>query len=267
MLSGIGPADDLKALGIRPVTDAQGVGGNLQDHLCTNVHVATKRPISYDGHDRLPRSILHGAQWLLYRNGPAASVIVEGGGFFRSDGTGRPDLQIHVAPATVVRGGQTRIEGHGFTVNSTFLRPRSRGSVRLRSSDPADEPLVDPNYLSDSFDHAMALRSVRIIREVLSQRAIAGLIETERLPGPDAKSDDEIMAYVRQYACCDYHPVGTCKMGIDERSVVDPELRVYGVEGLRVIDSSIMPVLVSGNTNAPVMMIAEKAADMIMAKR
>ena len=263
LLSGIGPADELKALGVAPVSDLPGVGRNLQDHLCTNVHLALKDPISYDGQDRYPKALLHGIRWLLYRNGPAASVIVEGGGFFQTEGATRPDLQIHIAPAMVVRGGQTRLDGHGFTINSTFLRPRSIGSVKLRSSNFADEPLVDPNYLSDPHDRAMALKSVRIIREVLAQSEIARFIKGERLPGPAARTDEEIMSYIRQYACCDYHPVGTCKMGVDEMSVVDPELRVRGIEGLRVIDSSIMPVLISGNTNGPTMMIGEKGADLI----
>jgi type IV secretory pathway TrbF-like protein len=219
--------------------------------------------ISYDGQDRYPKALLHGIRWLLYRNGPAASVIVEGGGFFQSEGAKRPDLQIHIAPAMVVRGGQTRLDGHGFTINSTFLRPRSIGSVKLRSSNPADEPLVDPNYLSDPYDRGMALKSVRIIRDVLAQSEIAKFVKVERLPGPAAKTDEELMAYIKQYACCDYHPVGTCKMGVDETAVVDPELRVRGLDGLRVIDSSIMPVLISGNTNGPTMMIGEKGADLI----
>lgn len=266
MLSGIGPADELKALGIQPVHDLKGVGKNLQDHICTNVHVQTKERISYDGHDKLPRSFFHGLQWLLYRNGPAASVIVEGGGFFHGEDKTRPDLQIHVAPATVVRGGQTQIPGFGFTVNSTFMRPRSKGSIRLRSSNPEDEPLVDPNYLDDPHDRKMAIKSVRIIREVLAQAAMSSLIREERLPGPSAQTDEEIMAYVRQYGCCDYHPVGTCKMGVDDLAVVDPELRVRGLKNLRVIDSSIMPVLTSGNTNAPSMMIGEKGADLILGK-
>jgi choline dehydrogenase-like flavoprotein len=263
MLSGIGPADELKALGIKPIADLRGVGGNLQDHLCTNVHVTLKDPISYDRQDRYPRALLHGIRWLLYRNGPAASVIVEGGGFFQTEGASRPDLQVHIAPAMVVRGGQTRLDGHGFTINSTFLRPRSIGSVKLRSSDPADEPLVDPNYLADPYDRSMALKSVRIIREVLSQDEIAKFIKDERLPGRAALTDEEIMHYIRQYACCDYHPVGTCKMGTDDMAVVDAGLRVRGIESMRVIDASIMPVLVSGNTNAPTMMIGEKGADLV----
>jgi choline dehydrogenase-like flavoprotein len=263
LLSGIGPADELQALGIKPVADLEGVGKNLQDHLCTNVHLTLREPISYDRQDRYPNAILHGLRWLLYRNGPAASVIVEGGGFFKTEEASRPDLQIHIAPAMVVRGGQTRLDGHGFTVNSTFLRPRSIGSVKLRSSDPADQPLVDPNYLADPLDRSMALKSVRIIREVLAESQIAQFIKAERLPGADARTDDEIMVYVRQYACCDYHPVGTCKMGVDELAVVDPELKVRGLDGMRVIDSSIMPVLISGNTNGPTMMIGEKGADLV----
>lgn len=263
MLSGIGDGDQLKPLGITPVADLKGVGRNLQDHLCTNVHLALNEPISYDRQDRYPKALVHGLRWLLYRNGPAASVIVEGGGFFRTEGASRPDLQIHIAPALVVRGGQTQLDGHGFTINSTFLRPRSTGTVKLRSANPADEPLIDPNYLGDLYDRSMALKSVRIIREVLAQNAIARFIRTERLPGPGTQSDDDIMAYIRQYACCDYHPVGTCKMGVDEWAVVDPQLKVRGVDRLRVIDSSIMPVLISGNTNGPTMMIGEKGADLI----
>lgn len=263
MLSGIGPADELRALGISPVLDLAGVGKNLQDHLCTNVHVQTTTRITYDGHDKFPRSIPHGIQWLLFHSGPAAAVIVEGACFERTEGETRPSLQMHIAPATVVRGGQTVIEGNGFTVNSTFLRPRSRGSVTLVSSRPEDDPVIDPNYLHDPYDRQMAVTSVRTIRRILSQPALAPYIAHERLPGEKAESDAAIMDYVRQYACCDYHPVGTCKMGSDAMAVVDDRLRVRGIDGLRVIDSSIMPVLPSGNTNAPSIMIGEKGADLI----
>lgn len=264
MLSGIGPSEHLSSVGIAPQVDLPGVGQNLQDHLCTNVHVQTAQRITYDGHDRFPRSIPHGLEWLLFRSGPAASVIVEGACFAKVLGEDRPNLQIHIAPATVVRGGQTQIAGHGFTVNSTFLRPRSRGSVILRSSRPSDEPLIDPNYLADPHDRKVAIEAVRTIRRILSQPAMARYVDFERLPGR-AETDEEIMAYVRQYACCDYHPVGTCKMGSDHLAVVDAQLRVRGIDGLRVIDSSIMPVLPSGNTNAPTIMIGEKGADLILA--
>ncbi|MGI0524117.1 GMC family oxidoreductase [Rhizobium giardinii] len=263
MLSGIGDAGELQKVGVTPKVDLKGVGKNLQDHLCSNIHLTLKEPISYDGQDRFPQALGHGLQWLLYRNGPASSVIVEGGGFASSEGNGRPDMQIHIAPAMVVRGGQTRLDGHGFTINTTFLRPRSIGSISLRSGNAADDPLIDPNYHGDEYDRKMSLTSIETTREILSQRAIAKYIKIERLPGPDAKSKEDIMAYVRQYACCDYHPVGTCKMGVDDEAVVDPQLRVRGVRGLRVADSSIMPVLLSGNTNGPSMMIGEKAADLI----
>ncbi|MBO6640386.1 MAG: choline dehydrogenase [Roseitalea sp.] len=263
MLSGIGNADALSKVGIPPKHDLKGVGKNLHDHLNVNVHVQTKDRISYDGQDKLPWAALHGVRWLLRRSGPAASVIVEGGGFHKGEGAERPDLQIHVAPATVVRGGQSTIDGHGFTVNSTFLRPQSRGSVELRSSDPADQPVVDPNYLAEEVDRSKALESIRVIREILSQSAITDLIADERLPGKRAQTDEDLMAYVRQYACCDYHPVGTCRMGQDDMSVVDAELRVHGIDSLRVIDSSIMPVLTSGNTNAPTIMIGEKGAELV----
>lgn len=263
MLSGVGNADELSALGIRPTHDLPGVGKNLMDHLNTNVHSLLKEPISYDGLDKFPHLLAPGMKWILFRTGPAASVIVEGGGFFTSLGETRPDMQIHIAPATVIRGGQTRVEGSGFTINSTFLRPQSVGTVSLASADPSAEPLIDPRYLSDQRDREMAIRQVRTIREVLAQPEIAQYIKDERLPGSTAQTDDEIMAYVRQYASCDYHPVGTCRMGTGDDAVVDPELKVRGLAGLRIVDASVMPRLVSGNTMAPTMMIAEKAADLV----
>lgn len=267
MLSGIGAADDLSAVGIRPVHDLPGVGKHLMDHLNSNVHSLLREPISYDGLDRFPRLLGPGMRWLLFRDGPAASVIVEGGGFFTSPGETRPDMQIHIAPATVVRGGQTRLSGNGFTINSTYLRPKSIGTVTLASADPAAEPLIDPRYFSEARDREMARRQIRTIREVLAQPDMARFIKEERLPGPDARTDEDIMAYLRQYASCDYHPVGTCRMGVGDDAVVDPQLRVRGLAQLRIVDASIMPHLTSGNTMAPTMMIAEKAADLIKAER
>jgi Choline dehydrogenase and related flavoproteins len=267
MLSGIGAPDELAALGIRPVHELTGVGKHLMDHLNSNVHVLLREPISYDGLDRFPRLLAPGLRWLILRDGPAASVIVEGGGFFTSPGETRPDMQIHIAPATVVRGGQTRLPGNGFTVNSTYLRPHSIGTVRLASPDPAAEPLIDPRYLSEPKDREMAITQIRTIREVLSQLEMARHIKQERLPGAAARTDEQIMAYIRQYASCDYHPVGTCRMGTDPAAVVDTSLRVHGLDHLRVIDASIMPRLTSGNTMAPTMMIAEKGADLIKSGR
>ena len=265
MLSGIGDAAELREVGVEPAHHLPGVGKHLMDHLNSNVHSLLREPISYDGLDRFPRLLKPGWRWILHRDGPAASVIVEGGGFFTSPGETRPDMQIHIAPATVVRGGQPRLPGNGFTVNSTYLRPKSVGTVRLASADPTAEPRIDPRYLSEPKDREMAVRQIRTIREVLSQPEMAQLIRAERLPGSEARTDAEIMAYVRQYASCDYHPVGTCRMGVDDDAVVGPDLRVRGLENIRVVDASIMPRLTSGNTMAPTMMIAEKGADLIKA--
>lgn len=263
MLSGIGDANELREVGVEPVHHLPGVGKNLMDHLNTNVHSLLNESISYEGLDRFPRMLAPGLRWMLFRTGPAASVIVEGGGFFTSPGADRPDMQIHIAPATVIRGGQTRMPGSGFTINSTFLRPESVGTLRLASADPRANPLIDPRYLSAPRDREMALHLIRTIREVLRQPEIAKYIKDERLPGHKAQSDAELMAYVRQYASCDYHPAGTCRMGVGEDAVVAPDLRVHGLDALRVIDSSIMPRLTSGNTMAPTMMIAEKGADLV----
>lgn len=265
MLSGIGAADELSAVGIRPVHDLPAVGKNLMDHLNVNVHSRLKDPISYDQLDKFPKIIPTGLEWALFRRGPAASVIVEGGGFFKSPGATRPDMQVHLAPALVVRGGQTKLDGHGFTVNSTFLRPESVGSISLASADPTVDPLIDPQYLSAQRDRDMAVHLVRTIRGVLAKPVMAKFIAEERLPGVDAQTDEQIMAYARQYGSCDYHPVGTCRMGQGGDAVVDPQLRVHGLAGLRVIDASIMPKLISGNTMAPTIMIAEKGADLVKA--
>jgi choline dehydrogenase-like flavoprotein len=191
------------------------------------------------------------------------SVVAESGCFISSDGSGRPDIQMHVLPAYVVNAARTKIDGHGFTINSCVLRPKSRGEVTLASNNPADVPIIDPHYHEEHYDRQMAVTSIRKAREILSQSEMNKYIARERFPGGDARTDEEILAYVRQYASVDYHPVGTCRMGRDERSVVDHELRVHGLEGLRVADASIMPLLNSGNTNAPSIMIGEKCAAMI----
>jgi choline dehydrogenase-like flavoprotein len=263
LLSGVGPAEHLKALGIRTLANLPGVGRNLQDHLCTSVHVELNRPAGDDGADRFPGALRHFARWLRHHDGPAAAMFVEGGGFLKAEHASRPDLQVHILPRSVMRDSPQRFRGHGFTVHSIYLRPRSTGAVSLMSSDPADEPLVDPNYLDHSDDRRMAVRSVRVIRAILAQSEISKFIKGERLPGEGARSDDDIMAHIRRYGRCDFHPAGTCRMGIDETAVVDPDLKVRGIEGMRVIDASIMPTLVSGNTNAPTIMIGEKGADLV----
>ncbi len=191
------------------------------------------------------------------------SVVAECGCFAATAGSGRPDIQMHILPAYVVNSGRTRLEGFGITVNTCVLRPESRGSVTLASSDPAVMPVIDPNFHAAEADRRLAVAGVRLAREILAQPELAQHVSRERLPGAEAQSDAEILAYIRQYASVDYHPVGTCRMGDDENAVVDSDLRVHGLQGLRIVDSSIMPTLTSGNTNAPSIMIGEKGAAMI----
>ena len=263
LLSGIGPTDELRLLGIDIVHHMDGVGKNYQDHLNTYVVCDLNEPISYDGQHDFPRNVKHGIQYALYRTGAPTSPVAEGGCFIDSHGTGRADIQTHILPAYVVNGARTHVSGHGLTINSCNMRPTSRGQITLRSANPKDVPLIDPNYHDTEFDKDMSVRSVHHIREILSQSAIAQHIKRERFPGAARKTPDEILEYVRQYGSVDYHPVGSCKMGTDDKAVVDPELKVHGLDGLRVCDNSIMPYLNSGNTNAPAIMIGEKASAMI----
>ncbi len=263
LLSGIGPSDELKKLGIDMQHHMDGVGKNYQDHLNTYVVCDLHKPISYDGQHKFPQNIRHGLQYALYRNGAATSPVAEGGCFIDSHGTGRADLQTHILPAYVVNGARTYVPGNGLTINTCNMRPTSRGEVTLRSSNPNDMPIIDPNYHDTEYDRDMSVRAVRHVREILAQPAIARHIKSERFPGADKTTPEQILEYAREYASVDYHPVGTCKMGTDDMSVVDPELKLHGLEGLRVCDNSIMPYLNSGNTNAPAIMIGEKAAAMI----
>lgn len=263
LLSGIGPTDELIKLGLDMQHHMDGVGKNYQDHLNTYVVCDLHKPISYDGQHKFPQNIRHGLQYALYRNGAATSPVAEGGCFIDSHGTGRADLQTHILPAYVVNGARTFVPGHGLTINTCNMRPTSRGEVTLRSSNPKDMPIIDPNYHDTEYDRDMSVRAVRHVREILAQPAIARHIKGERFPGADKTTPEQILEYAREYASVDYHPVGTCKMGTDDMSVVDPELKLHGLEGLRVCDNSIMPYLNSGNTNAPAIMIGEKAAAMI----
>lgn len=263
LLSGIGPADDLRRIGLPVVHDLPGVGGNLQDHLDSYVVSDLREKLSYDGADAFPKSIANGLQYLLFRNGPATSVVAESGCFAASSPGSRPDIQMHILPAYVVNSGRTKVKGHGITINTCVLRPLSRGSVTLRSADPAVMPVIDPNFHAEEADRKLSVAGVRLARQILDQHELARYIERERLPSAGAQTDEEILAYIRQYASVDYHPVGTCKMGTDDAAVVDPSLRVRGIDGLRVADSSIMPNLISGNTNAASIMIGEKGAALI----
>lgn len=266
MLSGIGPADELRRHGIDVLADLPGVGANLHDHLdiCT-LHRCTQG-LSYD---RLNDAAVAFRYYLMGRTGPGASNIAEAGGFLRSRlaEDERPDMQFHFVPAQLDDHGRNRLPGNGYTLHACGLRPRSRGRLRLASANANDKPLIEAAYLSDAegFDLKVMVEAVRLSREILAQPAFAPFRGEEIYPGADVREEAGIIDFIRRKAESIYHPVGTCRMGRpgDPATVVDPQLRVKGVPGLRVVDASVMPRLVGGNTNAPTMMIAERAADLI----
>jgi len=265
--SGIGPADHLASVGVKPVIDAPCVGENLHDHMDVFVVTECSGPYSFDRYKPWHMSAVAGAQFLAFGTGILASNICDGGGFWYADADApAPDIQFHFLPGSGLEHGLSPI-GNGVTLNSAFLRPRSRGTVRLRSSDPGDKPLIDPNYWADPYDVKMSIEGFRIARRIMAQPALREFMKAEAHPGAQAQTDDDIRDYAFRHAKTDYHPVGTCKMGAedDPSAVVTPQLRFKGVNALRVCDSSIMPFVNSSNTNAPTMMIAEKAADMIRA--
>ena len=265
-LSGIGPANHLREVGIQVVHDLPSVGENFQDHMDVFVVSECSGDYSFDRYKPLHMNAWAGLEYLLFNSGPVASNLCDGGGFCYADSQARsPDLQFHFLPGSGLEHGLQKIR-NGVTLNSAVLRPKSRGTVRLASADPMAAPLIDPNYWAESYDRKMSIEGFKIAREIMSQSVFKPFIKQEAMPGAACKTDQQIMAYARQHAKTDYHPVGACKMGAcnDERSVVGPDLKVIGLEGLRVVDSSVMPKVVSSNTNAPTIMIAEKAADMIL---
>jgi len=265
LLSGIGPADELRTRGIEVVHDLPGVGKNFQDHMDVYLTAETA-PVSYNGEDRWHRAAVHGAQYLLFKTGPVTACVAEAGAFLRSnDDVRSPDIQIHCLPAFVVDHGRMRIKGHGVTINTCHLRPKSIGSVTLRSADPLAEPAIDPAFLQDAYDWKISLEAFERGREILNAPAFKDLIRKESMPGSDIKTPDAIRGYIKQWSKTDYHPVGSCKMGSDPLAVVDAQLRVHGLGGLRVIDASIMPTLISGNTSAPSIMIGEKGSAIMRA--
>lgn len=262
--SGIGPADHLKSVGVKVLHDLPGVGSNLQDHLDLFVIAECTGDHTYDGVAKLHRTIWAGLEYILFRTGPVASSLFETGGFWYADPDARsPDIQFHLGLGSGIEAGVERLKNAGVTLNSAYLHPRSRGTVRLSSSDPAAAPLIDPNYWSDPHDRKMSLEGLKIAREIFQQAALKPYIMAERLPGPKVMTDDELFDYGCANAKTDHHPVGTCKMGDGPESVVGLDLKVHGLEGLRVCDSSVMPRVPSCNTNAPTIMVGEKGADLI----
>jgi choline dehydrogenase-like flavoprotein len=267
-LSGIGPADALKAAGVTVVHDLPGVGSNMQDHLdlyaiseCTGDH-------TYDRVAQPHRTVWAGIQYLLFKTGPVTSTLFETGGFWYADkGARSPDIQFHLGLGSGIEAGVEQMKNPGVTLNSAFLRPRSRGTVRLRSADPKPAPLIDPNYWADPYDRMCALRGLRLAREILRQPALKPYVLAERLPGDNLNTDEELAQYAYRSCKTDHHPAGTCAMGAGPEAVVTPDLKLRGIDRLRVVDASVMPFVPSCNTNAPTIMVAEKASDVILGNK
>jgi choline dehydrogenase len=269
MLSGIGPAKHLVERGIPVRSDRGGVGRNLQDHLELYVQYAATRPVSLAPYWSLWGKALVGAQWLFTRKGLGASNNFEACGFIRSRaGIAYPDIQFHFLPIAVRYDGQTPATGHGFQAHVGPMRSNSRGSVTLRSADPADAPVIRFNYMSQATDWAEFRTAIRLTREIFATDPIAGYVDHEIQPGAAAQSDAALDAVIRAHAESAYHPCGTARMGRrdDPMAVVDPEARVIGVDGLRLADSSVFPLIPNGNLNAPSIMVGEKAADHILGR-
>ena len=270
MLSGIGPKKELEKHGIPVVKDLPGVGGNLQDHV--TVSISNEDPSGYSfalTPKSFPRLAGQAAKYLLSRKGLLSSPVAEAGGFIRTqEGLDRPDVQV-----TFMVGMKTKANFvptiHGTICHMNICRPKSRGRMSLRSASPYDKPIIEPGFLKDKEDVQILIRAIRIIREIFTKPAMAPYVGKEILPGREKTSDEDLEKFIRGHAATVYHPVGTCKMGpkSDKMAVVDNELRVHGIDGLRVADASIMPNIVSGNTSAPAMMIGERVAEFIQGKR
>ena len=268
MLSGVGPADHLRQHGVDVISDLPGVGQNLQDHIETYVQHACLQPITLYPVMKNPlRQLLVGMQWTFFGTGPGASNQFEAGGFIRSKpGVEHPDLQYHFLPVAASYDGSQTQAGHGYQAHVGPMRPTSRGHVKLKSKDPRQHPEILFNYMQTEGDRQEMRAGIRLTREIFAQKAFDLYRGTELAPGPAVKTDAEIDAHIRNKGESAYHPSCTCKMGLpsDPMAVVDASARVHGIEGLRVVDASIMPNVVSGNLNAPTIMMAEKLSDVIL---
>src|SRR6185312_10618784 len=244
-----------------PVTlDLPGVGANLQDHVAVPLVYESHQPISLAYADSL-RSL---GRYMFFKDGMLTSNVAQAGGFISiTSSAPAPDLQFHFGPGYYANHGFSKFKGHAFTLGPTMIRPHSRGRISLRSSNPLDAPVIRPNYLAEPGDREVLLKGLKLARTIAAAHAFDKYRGREIHPGPNAPDDGALLKHIAQYGETLYHPVGTCRMGSDAQAVVDSELRVQGVEGLRVVDASVMPTVTGGNTNAPTIMIAEKAADLI----
>lgn len=270
MLSGIGPADHLRQVGVDVLHDLPGVGQNLNDHFGIDIVAELNGHFSLDKYNKPHWMVWAGAQYYLFGSGPITSNVVEGGAFWFADKASPvPDLQFHFLAGAGAEAGVPSVPkgSSGITLNSYTLRPQSRGSVTLRSSNPADLPIVDPNFLAEPSDLQTSIEGVRISCEIFRQSSLQKYIRQIRFPDDSVRTTQDFENYARQYGRTSYHPTCTCKMGRDDMAVVDPQLRVHGIDGLRICDSSTMPSLIGSNTNAPTIMIGEKASDMILGNR
>ncbi|MHB9881225.1 GMC family oxidoreductase [Pacificimonas sp. ICDLI1SI03] len=269
MLSGVGPADQLQRLGIPVVHHAPDMGANLQDHLDLLLQWTIQRPLSLNSNARRINQMKALGLWLARRGGSGSYIPTVAGAFLASrDGLSAPDIQLHLIPGlTNPHGRGTMGQVHGFSIHACQLRPESRGAITLATPDPDEHPNIDPAYLSAQNDVETVLAALDMTREIGRQRAFAAFGAKEVWPGPGVDTREQKLAAIRKWGETIYHPVGTCRMGRDDRAVLSPDLRVKGVEGLRVVDASVMPTLISGNTNAPTVMIAERASDLILAAR
>ncbi len=268
MLSGIGDGEHLAAVGVTVRHDLPGVGRNLHDHLASPVHMRTRNPASYGVSLRaMPRNLWNVAEYFLFRRGPLANNVFESAAFVKSvPGLDKPDIQLVFQPAKRPGPSFPYPVGHGFAISPVGLYPSSRGRVTLASPDPFDAPLIDPNLLSAPEDLPPLINGIRLARKVFASAAFEKYRADETSPGSAAMSDAELAAYVRAEAYTVHHPVSTCRMGSDAGAVVDPDLRVIGLDNLRVADASVFPSIIGGNTNAAVVMIAEKACDLILGR-
>jgi choline dehydrogenase-like flavoprotein len=263
MLSGIGPAGHLQEVGVPVRHELPGVGQNLHDHpFCVCIWDAHDGPSLLDAEK--PRAML---EWLLRRSGPLTSPVAEALAFVKTrPGLPAADIQFHMAPAYYVDHGATEYEGHAVTIGPVAITPKSRGHLELRSADPADNPRIFTNALTEPEDVESMLAGMELAREIARSGPYAESLGEELFPGPDVTDRAALEDDLRSRVELIYHPVGTCRMGAGEEAVVDPDLRVRGLEGVRVVDASVMPIIPGGNTNAPTIMVAEKAADHILGR-